>query len=176
MKGISQIPTKFMNDTGFISDPVVMALKMEKYGRKNVLKTRKLKKIYNFQMPNAFETLHGINFQVRKGEFVGIMGPSGSGKSTFLNNIPTLDRSTSGTVLINGKDMLTMSDGEAARFRFQNLGYVFQNFNLLKTHTICENIALPLSLNHVNEKETEKRISETAEKAGNRITSGKKSR
>ena len=131
-----------------------------------ILQTVKLKKTYNFQMPNEFEALHGIDFEVKKGEFIGIMGPSGSGKSTFLNNISTLDRPTGGKVLINGKDIITMSDGETARFRFQNLGYVFQYFNLLKTHTIYENIALPLSLNHVNEKETEQKVNEIAEELG----------
>ena len=129
-----------------------------------VLEARHMKKIYNYRTPNAFEALHDINIQVRKGEFIGIMGPSGAGKSTFINNISTIDQYTEGNVLIKGKEIRTMSSNEIGRFRFQNLGFIFQDFNLLNTHTLLENIALPLSLADVDKKEIEPRVRAIAEK------------
>jgi len=111
-----------------------------------VLETKHLKKIYNYRTNNAFEALHDINIQVREGEFVAVMGPSGSGKTTFINNISTIDEPTMGKVLINGKDITSMSTTEVCHFRYKNLGFIFQNFNLLETHTICENIAMPLTM------------------------------
>ena len=129
-----------------------------------VLEARHMKKIYNYRTPNAFEALHDINIQVRKGEFIGIMGPSGAGKSTFINNISTIDQYTEGHVLIKGKEIRTMSSNEIGRFRFKNLGFIFQDFNLLNTHTLLENIALPLSLADVDKKEIEPRVRAIAEK------------
>lgn len=130
---------------------------------KVVLEAVHMKKVYNYATPNAFEALHDINFQVKEGEFVGIMGPSGSGKSTFINNISTIDECTEGKVLINGKNVKTMSANDIGHFRFENLGFIFQDFNLLDTHTMYENIAMPLSLAHVSKDEIEKRISKLAE-------------
>ena len=111
-----------------------------------VLETKHLKKIYDYRTSNAFEALHDINIQVGKGEFVAVMGPSGSGKTTFINNISTIDDPTMGKVFLNGKDITLMSTTEICRFRYQNLGFIFQNFNLLDTHTIFENIAMPLTM------------------------------
>ncbi|MBE6127999.1 MAG: ABC transporter ATP-binding protein [Erysipelotrichaceae bacterium] len=128
-----------------------------------VLEAKKLKKVYNFNTPNAFEALHDINFQVEEGDFVAIMGPSGSGKSTFINNISTIDLPTSGYVYINGKEVRSMSSNEIGRFRYQNLGFIFQDFNLLDTHTMYENIAMPLSLAHVDKDEIRSRIMKLAE-------------
>ena len=127
-----------------------------------VLEAKKLKKVYNFNTPNAFEALHDINFQVEEGDFVAIMGPSGSGKSTFINNISTIDLPTSGYVYINGKEVRSMSSNEIGRFRYQNLGFIFQDFNLLDSHTMYENIAMPLSLAHVNRDEIRERITKIA--------------
>lgn len=129
---------------------------------KVVLEAVHMKKVYNYATPNAFEALHDINFQVKEGEFVGIMGPSGSGKSTFINNISTIDECTEGKVLINGKNVRTMSANDIGHFRFENLGFIFQDFNLLDTHTMYENIAMPLALAHVSKDEIEKRISKLA--------------
>ena len=129
-----------------------------------VLEAKHMKKIYNYRTPNAFEALHDINIQVKKGEFIGIMGPSGAGKSTFINNISTIDQYTEGSVLIKGKEIRTMSSNEIGRFRFQNLGFIFQDFNLLNTHTLFENIALPLSLADVNKNEIKERVNAIAEK------------
>lgn len=130
---------------------------------KVVLEAVHLKKVYNYATPNAFEALHDINFQVKEGEFVGIMGPSGSGKSTFINNISTIDECTEGKVLINGKNVRTMSANEIGHFRYQNLGFIFQDFNLLDTHTMYENISMPLALAHVSKPEIEKRVNALAE-------------
>ena len=127
-----------------------------------VLEAVHLKKVYNYATPNAFEALHDINFQVHEGEFVGIMGPSGSGKSTFINNISTIDECTEGKVLINGKNVRSMSANEIGHFRYQNLGFIFQDFNLLDTHTMYENISMPLALAHVSKAEIEKRVSNLA--------------
>ena len=128
-----------------------------------VLEAKKLKKVYNFNTPNAFEALHDINFQVEEGDFVAIMGPSGSGKSTFINNISTIDLPTSGYVYINGKEVRSMSSNEIGRFRYQNLGFIFQDFNLLDTHTMYENIAMPLSLAQVDMDEILSLIMKLAE-------------
>ncbi len=127
-----------------------------------VLEARHMKKIYNYNTSNEFEALHDINFQVYQGDFVAIMGPSGSGKSTFINNISTIDLPTAGKVFINQKEVRSMSSNEIGRFRYQNLGFIFQDFNLLDTHTMFENIAMPLSLAHVNKDEIYKRVHELA--------------
>ena len=133
---------------------------------KIVLEAKHLKKVYNYHTLNAFEALHDINFQVFDGDFVAIMGPSGSGKSTFINTISTIDVPTEGRVYINKKEVRSMTENEIGRFRYQNLGFIFQDFNLLDTHTMFENIALPLSLAHVNKTEIEKRVKELAEEMG----------
>lgn len=129
-----------------------------------VLDVKNLTKIYGYHTENEFEALHSINFQVKKGEFICIMGPSGSGKSTFINNISTIDFPTSGLVFINGVEIRTMSSNEIGRFRYQNLGFIFQDFNLLDTHTLFENITMPLSLAKVNPKEIKDRAQEIAKK------------
>ncbi len=130
---------------------------------KVVLEAKHMKKVYNYQTPNAFEALHDINFKVMEGEFVAIMGPSGSGKSTFINNISTIDEPTEGNVYIQGKNVRAMSSNEIGHFRYQNLGFIFQDFNLLDTHTMYENIAMPLALAHVKKDEIDARIQKLAE-------------
>ena len=128
-----------------------------------ILEVKKLKKIYGLHTQNEFEALHDIDFQVKLGEFICIMGPSGSGKSTFINNISTIDMPTSGLVYINGTEIRTMSSNEIGKFRYQNLGFIFQDFNLLDTHTVYENIAMPLSLAKVNGREIKKRVQTIAQ-------------
>ena len=127
-----------------------------------VLEAKNLKKVYNFNTANAFEALHNISFQVEEGDFVAIMGPSGSGKSTFINHISTFDLPTAGKVYNNGKEVRSMSSNEIGRFRYQNLGFIFQDFILLDSHTMYENIAMPLSLAHVNRDEIRERITKLA--------------
>lgn len=129
-----------------------------------VLEARHMKKVYNHNTPNAFEALHDINFRVEEGDFVAVMGPSGSGKSTFINNISTIDIPTEGEVYINGREVRTMSDDEIGQFRYQNLGFIFQDFNLLDTHTIFENIAMPLSLARLSRDEIHARVAMLADR------------
>lgn len=129
-----------------------------------ILNVKKLKKVYGYHTDNEFEALHDISFQVEKGEFICIMGPSGSGKSTFINNISTIDLPTSGLVFINGVEIRTMSENEIGKFRYQNLGFIFQDFNLLDTHTLYENIAMPLSLAKVDSKIIKEKIKDISKR------------
>lgn len=109
------------------------------------------------------EALKGVSFSIEKGEFIGIMGASGAGKSTLLNIISTIDTPTSGKVIINNKGLSKLSEDKLADFRRDNLGFVFQNSNLLDTLTIKENIMLPLSLKNEKPSTIEKRVEEVAE-------------
>ena len=129
-----------------------------------VLEAKHMKKVYNMMTSSEFEALHDINIQVMEGDFVAVMGPSGSGKSTFINNISTIDIPSGGKVYINGKEIRSMGANEIGRFRFQNRGFIFQDFNLLDTHTLYENIAMPMALAHKSKDEIEKRVNELAEK------------
>lgn len=110
-----------------------------------VLETVNLKKYYGVE-PNITKALDGINFTVEKGEFVAIVGTSGSGKSTLLNMIGGLDRSTSGIVKIQGKNLLELNDEQLTIFRRRNIGFIFQNYNLLPMLNVYENIVLPIEL------------------------------
>lgn len=131
-----------------------------------ILKTKNVRKVYNADTLHAVTALHDVNVEVKKGEFLGVMGPSGSGKSTFINMISTMDVPTDGKVWINGKNVLAMSANEIGHFRYENLGFIFQEFNLLDTHTIFENIALPLTLAKEDPREIEKRVTSVAEQLG----------
>lgn len=131
-----------------------------------ILQAKKLTKIYGLHSENEVEALHQIDFEVSSGEFICIMGPSGSGKSTFINTISTIDMPTSGSVRIHGVDIRTMSSYEIGKFRYQNLGFVFQEFNLLDTHTLFENIAMPLSLAKKGRDEIKERVHEIANRLG----------
>ncbi|MDS9201585.1 ATP-binding cassette domain-containing protein, partial [Streptococcus pneumoniae] len=95
---------------------------------------------------NVQQVLKGIDLRVAEGEFVGIMGASGAGKTTLLNVLATIDRSTEGTILIDGVDISKMKDAELSAFRRNQLGFIFQDYNLLDTLTVKENILLPVSL------------------------------
>ena len=127
-----------------------------------ILYTKNLRKIYNADTMNAVTALHDVNIEVRKGEFLGVMGPSGSGKSTLINMLSTMDYPTDGKVFIMGKNIMNMSANEIGRFRYQNLGFIFQDFNLLDTHTIFENIAMPLTLAKTEPSVIEKRVTDIA--------------
>ncbi|MCQ6531234.1 ABC transporter ATP-binding protein, partial [Bacillus mycoides] len=132
---------------------------------KTILKGTQIKKVYNTG-GTIFEALKGIDLQIQEGEFVGIMGPSGSGKTTLLNVLSTIDQATSGEILINGKDIVKMNDDTLALFRRNNLGFIFQDYNLLDTLTVKENIALPLALSKVKATEIDRRVLEIAKKFG----------
>ena len=126
-----------------------------------ILKANNLTKIYNsYKGAKEVTALGGINLTINKGEFVGIMGPSGSGKTTLLNVLSGVDKSTSGQAIINNKDISKMKKDELALFRRKNIGYIFQDFNLLDSLTLEENIALPLILDKKNPNEIEKSANE----------------
>ena len=110
--------------------------------------------------------LNGVSLRVEQGDYLGIMGPSGSGKSTLLNCISTIDRPTSGQILINGTDVARMSARAAADFRREQLGFVFQNANLLDTLTNRENISLPLSIGRVPARQIRERVEAIAATLG----------
>ena len=113
----------------------------------SLLEVKGLQKIYKGRRGGAsVEALKNVNFTVEKGEYVAIMGESGSGKTTLLNILAALDKSTSGTIILDGMNLSTIKDSAMAMFRRDNLGYVFQEFNLLDTFTIEDNIYLPLVL------------------------------
>lgn len=113
----------------------------------SLLEVRNLKKVYTSRLKTAKKVaLDGLSFTMENGEFVVIMGESGSGKTTLLNILAMLDRPTEGSVLLNGTDIVTFRDDEASKFRREKLGYVFQDFNLLDTLSIKDNIMLPLVL------------------------------
>lgn len=112
-----------------------------------VLKVSDVKKVYGSKQGGSVSTaLDGVSFEIEKGEFVGIMGPSGAGKSTLLNVIATIDTVTAGEISIGGQDICKIKEPELSDFRRSKLGFVFQDYNLLDTLTLKENIALPLIL------------------------------
>ncbi|HBF6811928.1 TPA: ABC transporter ATP-binding protein [Clostridioides difficile] len=121
-----------------------------------------------------FNALNDINFSIEDGEFVGIMGPSGSGKTTLLNMISTIDKPTTGTMELKGKNPLLLRGEELALFRRRELGFVFQDFNLLDTLTIGENIVLPLTLDKVSVKEQDERLNEVSTILGIKDLLGKR--
>jgi len=101
--------------------------------------------------------LDGINLEVPQGEFVALMGPSGSGKTTLLNLIAGIDRPTSGKVVVGGTDVGTLSEGALAKWRSQNVGFIFQFYNLIPVLTALENVELPLMLSHLSRKQRRER-------------------
>ena len=132
-----------------------------------VLEVQHLKKVYTTRFGgNRVQALSDVNFSVEKGEYVAIMGESGSGKTTLLNILASLDRPTEGKVLMEGRDMAGIREKDLAAFRRNNLGFVFQDFNLLDKFSIRDNIFLPLVLSRTPYDEMEKRLMPLAEKLG----------
>lgn len=132
-----------------------------------VLEVQHLKKVCTTRFGgNRVQALSDVNFSVEKGEYVAIMGESGSGKTTLLNILASLDRPTEGKVLMEGRDMAGIREKDLAAFRRNNLGFVFQDFNLLDTFSIRDNIFLPLVLSRTPYDEMEKRLMPLAEKLG----------
>lgn len=133
----------------------------------SLLEVKNLKKIYTTRFGgNHVQALTDVSFSVEAGEYVSIMGESGSGKTTLLNILAALDKPTSGNVLLSGKDMSKIKEKDLAAFRRDNLGFVFQDFNLLDTFSIKDNIFLPLVLAGKDYREMEQRIKPLAEKLG----------
>ncbi len=129
----------------------------------NVLEVKNIEKYYG-NKSNLTKAIDNISFNVDSGEFVGIMGASGSGKSTLLNCISTIDKVTSGHIFVNNEDITKFKHNKLNRFRREELGFIFQDFNLLDTLTAYENIALALTIQKVNPKEIEKRVEDIAKK------------
>ena len=126
-----------------------------------VLEVKNIEKYYG-NKSNLTKAIDNISFDVEEGEFVGIMGASGSGKTTLLNCISTIDRVTAGKIIINGEDITTLRGNNLNKFRREELGFIFQDFNLLDTLTCYENIALALTIQRVNPKEIEKKVNKIA--------------
>ena len=126
-----------------------------------ILEAHKIHKSFGSKF-NKQEVLKGIDISIGKGEFVGIMGPSGSGKTTLRNVFSSIDKTSKGTILISDTEMTTMTDKQLAEFRKHHLGFIFQEYNLLDTLTVKENILLPLSISGIPKKEAMKKFSEVA--------------
>ena len=133
----------------------------------SLLEAKGIKKIYKTRNGGVpVEALKHVDLTVEKGEFVAIMGESGSGKTTLLNILAALDRPTEGTVVLDGMDLGAVKNAAVARFRRDNLGYVFQEFNLLDTFSLGDNICLPLVLAGKKPKEMKKRLDALAQPLG----------
>ena len=133
----------------------------------SLLEVKNVKKIYTTRFgSNQVEALRDVNFTVERGEYVAIMGESGSGKTTLLNILAALDKPTEGKVYLKDRDLGKLKEKEIATFRRQNLGFVFQDFNLLDTFSLKDNIFLPLVLSGKKYSEMEKRLKPIAEKLG----------
>ena len=129
----------------------------------NILKIENLKKYYGTKN-NITKAIDNISFTVNEGEFVAIMGASGSGKTTLLNCVSKIDTVTAGKIIINNKDITEIKDRDIASFRRNNLGFVFQDFNLLDTLTIAENISLSLIINKKNENKRDEMVNDIAKR------------
>ena len=132
-----------------------------------ILNVSNLKKTYTTRFGgNQVQALKGVTFSVERGEYVAIMGESGSGKTTLLNLLAALDKPTSGKVILDGKELSTVKEHSLASFRRENLGFVFQEFNLLDTFSIKDNILLPLVLSGQPVKDMERRLAPIAQALG----------
>ena len=132
-----------------------------------LLEVTNIKKIYSTRFGgNKVQALSNVTFSIEKGEFVAIMGESGSGKTTLLNILASLDRPTSGEVLLEGKNIVHLTEKEISAFRRKNLGFVFQDFNLLDTFSLKDNIFLPLVLEGKRYREMKQKADPIARKLG----------
>ena len=131
----------------------------------NILEVKNIEKYYG-NKSNLTKAIDNISFTVNEGEFIGIMGASGSGKTTLLNCISTIDRVTSGKIVINNQDITKLKGNNLNKFRREELGFIFQDFNLLDTLTARENIALALTIQKVNAKEIDKKVEKVASQLG----------
>ncbi|MDY3208199.1 ABC transporter ATP-binding protein, partial [Clostridium baratii] len=128
-----------------------------------ILVAKEIEKIYGVG-ENSFSALNKVSLKVCKGDFIGIMGPSGAGKSTLINILATLDVPTRGKVLINGKNVMGMNDTDLSEFRRENIGFIFQDFNLLDTLTIKDNILSSVILGGLEKEECDRRLSDVVRK------------
>ena len=130
-----------------------------------LLRIKNIEKYYG-NKGNIVKAIDDISFSVIKGEFVGVMGPSGSGKTTLLNLIATIDDVSSGSIYLDGKDLTEINQKNIAKFRRENLGFIFQDFNLLDTLSIHENIALALTINKTKKSEIDNKVLSVANELG----------
>ncbi|WP_366248284.1 ABC transporter ATP-binding protein [Terribacillus aidingensis] len=130
-----------------------------------ILEATRVQKNYGNKF-NKQEVLRGVDLSIEEGEFVGIMGSSGSGKTTLLNVLSSIDRASGGTILIQNNEITNMKEKQLAEFRKNHLGFVFQDYNLLDTLTVKENILLPLSIKKVPKKEADRKFEEVANQLG----------
>nr|WP_255620812.1 ABC transporter ATP-binding protein [Salinicoccus sp. RF5] len=137
-----------------------------------ILEAKDIKKSYGNRF-NRTEVLKGIDMNIEKGEFVSIMGASGSGKTTLLNVLSSIDRVSSGHIQIEGADITQMKDKQLAHFRKNDLGFIFQEYNLLDTLTVKENILLPLSIRNMKKDEVDRQFERVAGELGIHELSGK---
>lgn len=131
-----------------------------------ILEAQNLTKVYGSKRGIQHKAIDQFNLSLIKGEFVGVMGASGSGKTTLLNLLSSIDNPSSGSITINGQQLSGLSKNKLAKFRRREMGFVFQDFNLLDTLTIGENILLPLTLEGINVKEMEERLATVAKQLG----------
>lgn len=152
---------------------------------KKILEVNNVTKTYGTNDNDQYQALKDISFSMEQGEFVGIMGASGSGKTTLLNILATLDQPTSGDVIVEGKDVTNLNAKQMAEFRSKRLGFIFQDFNLLETLTVKENIGLTLALQNQKPRSMETAIQKVSEqlnindildKYPNQISGGQKQR
>lgn len=150
----------------------------------NILEAKKIHKSYGNKF-NKQEVLKGVDINIHEGEFVSIMGASGSGKTTLLNVLSSIDKISNGTIIIEGKEISRMKEKKLAEFRKNHLGFIFQDYNLLDTLTVKENILLPLSITKTPKKEAEQKFETLANELGiyeikdkypNEISGGQKQR
>ncbi len=134
---------------------------METANAKEIIRATKLSKVFGEGNATTW-ALRDVTFTVAPGEFIGVMGPSGSGKTTLLNLAAAIDVPTSGTIAVNGINLASLNDRDLAILRRRNLGFIFQDYNLLHTLSVKENILLPLALDNVKPDKMEERLSEVA--------------
>ena len=130
-----------------------------------MLQVKNIEKYYGSKN-HVTKALDRVSFDVKKGEFIAIMGAYGSGKTTLLNCISTIDTVSAGSIVLEGTEVSELADNELARFRRERLGFVFQDFNLLDTLTLEENIGLALTLNHSDSRTVQKQVLEVSERLG----------
>jgi len=159
--------SQFDGDAFPVSAKIAAETTKEEISAMSILQVSALKKIYSTRLGgNRVEALKNVNFSVEPGEYVAIMGESGSGKTTLLNILAALDSPTSGSVLLEGQDLSRIKESARASFRRDNLGFVFQDFNLLDTFTLEDNIYLPLVLAGKSYREMSARLQPIAQRLG----------
>lgn len=129
-----------------------------------VVVAKNVRKVYGINKENQVVALKGIDLTINTGDYICVMGPSGAGKSTLLNVLSTIDLPTGGQVLINNTNIMKMSENQMCDFRYKNLGFIFQDFNLIDSLTVHENIAVPLTMAGVKKDEIYKRVQEISKK------------